>query len=170
MFDKFNFSLSDEGNDWQKQQSQFIFNQTTAEHQNINFPIQIDYIRNDTVWLLTFKYETNDSDSTILSTINEYFQTFAGLNIKTRIYVIASSNEKTQMFEVYKKGPNSDITIQLLCKLNGQTAEYVNKDDIWTRRKNLTGINFRVGFVPNNIFFQNHSNEVNKLKKTIFLL
>jgi hypothetical protein len=152
--------LFDEGNDWQEQQSQIILNQTTSEqHQNMNFPIRIDYIRNDTIWLITFQFEPKDSDQTVMDTINRYFQGFVGLNIKTRIYVVAFSNEKTQMFEVYKKDPNLDVTIQLLCKLNGLLPKYVNQDDIWTRRKNLTGVNFRVGYVPNNTFFQN-KNEV----------
>jgi len=149
--------LSDELNDWEKQQIQFIFNQTNTFRQNMNSSIQIDYIRNDFIWLVTFKFESTDSNETILSTINEYFQSFDGLNIKTRIYVIASSNVKTQMFEVYKKSPNLDLTIQQLCKWNGQIVEYVNPGDIWTRRKNLSGVNFRVGFVPNNDFFLNNS-------------
>jgi hypothetical protein len=145
----------------EKEQSQFIFNQTNTFHQNMNSPIQIDYIRNNSVWLITFKFEANNSDAAILSTIKEYFQNFVGLNIKTRIYVIATSNGKIEMFEVYRKGSNLEMTIQLLCKLNGEIAEYVNTDDIWTRRKNLTGVSFQVGFIPNNMLFLKN-NEVMK--------
>jgi len=119
----------------------------------MNSPIQIDYIRNDSVWLITFTFKANDSDATILSKINQYIQSFDGLNIKTRIYVIATSNRKIEMFEVYRKGPNLDLIIQLLCKINGQRVVYVNTDDIWTRRKNLTGVNFQVGITSNNILF-----------------
>jgi len=119
----------------------------------MNSPIQIDYIRNDSVWLITFTFKANDSDATILSKINQYIQSFNGLNIKTRIYVISTSNGKIEMFEVYRKGPNLDLIIQLLCKINGQRVVYVNTDDIWTRRKNLTGVNFQVGITSNNILF-----------------
>jgi hypothetical protein len=125
----------------------------------MNSSIQIDCIRNDSVWLLTFNFKANDSNATILSTINNYFKSYGGINIKTTIYVIASSNNITQMFEVYRKGPKLNLTIQMLCKLNGLIPEYINQDDIWTRRKNLSDVSFQVGLIPNNVLFL-ISNEV----------
>jgi len=125
----------------------------------MNSSIQIDCIRNDSVWLLTFNFKANDSNATILSTINNYFKSYGGINIKTTIYVIAASNNITQMFEVYRKGPKLNLTIQMLCKLNGLIPEYINQDDIWTRRKNLSDVSFQVGLIPNNVLFL-ISNEV----------
>ncbi len=67
------------------------------------------------------------------------------------------------MFEVFKKMPNFNVTISHLCTLNQTSSviEYVNKNDAMVRRKDLTGIHFRVAYIPNVSFLYENNQASN---------
>ena len=51
------------------------------------------------------------------------------------------------VFEVYRKMPQLNLTISLLCNLTDK-VEYLNKNDIWMRRKDLSGAHLKIGYFP----------------------
>ncbi len=59
------------------------------------------------------------------------------------------------MFEVFRKMPNLNVTVSLLCSLSrpANVLVYLNKNELLVRRKDLTGTHFRVGYIPNESFF-----------------
>ena len=92
----------------------------------------------------------------------ENHQSFQNINLKSKIYAI-TMGEQLQMFEVYRKKPAANLTVDLVCRINqkGNKIEYLNRNEIWTRRKNLSGVHFRIGYVPNDNFFL----KINEVRK-----
>jgi hypothetical protein len=86
--------------------------------------------------------------------VHNVFQSFQNISLRSRIYAI-TTGVQIQMFEVYKKTSAANLTVDLVCRINEKEnkIEYLNKNEIWTRRRNLSGVHFRIGYVPNDNFF-----------------
>ncbi len=70
------------------------------------------------------------------------------------------------MLDVFKKIPGSDVTVTQLCSLNEtlNAVKYLNKNDVLVRRKDLSGVHFRIGYLSNHSLFY----EENQAKKFFF--
>ena len=92
--------------------------------------------------------------SFLASFLDNYFKSFHKIDINSQIYILVYT-EMTLLFEVYRKAPERNVSISLLCSLNqtSTSVEYFNENDALVRRKDLTGVHFRVGYLPNLSFF-----------------
>lgn len=99
------------------------------------------------VWLFEFSSETTHTEEMLLSSIRNYFNNFNNIFLLSEIYVLASINDSFKVFEVYRKSPKFSITVMMLCQLTKDKIQYINKNEIWTRRKDLSGIHFSVGCI-----------------------
>jgi hypothetical protein len=84
-----------------------------------------------------------------IDVIQNYFSNFEQLNMNSHIYGLTELGNKILLSEVYKTHPNADMTISKLCSLTNDLnkTEGINRDSIWKRRKNLTGLKLKVGFI-----------------------
>ena len=56
--------------------------------------------------------------------------------------------------------PGMNITLLLHCQMNltNEKIGFVNDNDIWDRRKNLTGVTFRVGYRSKHVLIYEKNN------------
>ncbi len=118
-------------------------------------------------WLFQFQFQLNFSEQLLHSSIQEYFLNFPKITLKSRIYVLATMANISRLFEVYRKSIGMELIIAELCKLElkneNEKLEIKNGNQIWTRRKNLTGVHLKVAYRPNNNYLY-VVNNVNALK------
>ena len=94
------------------------------------------------------KNKTND-EKNVRDTIEEEFLIFKSIAYNSRVYVQVVTKERLFLFEVYKVTQNSTLTISMLCQMNLEPlkVEFLNDRNIWQRRKNLTGVNLKIGIM-----------------------
>jgi hypothetical protein len=108
-------------------------------------------------WLFHFKFKTNSSDQIVLSTINEYFTRFRNINLRSQIYAWVTMEGEKRLFEVYRKMIGMNLIISELCRVEENNAEIKNGNQIWTRRKNLTGVNLKVAYQPTSFLHEKNN-------------
>jgi hypothetical protein len=106
-------------------------------------------------WLFVFFFNENVSESDLVASIENYFKSYEKITLNSQIYILVSAKDMVLMFEVFRKIQDLYVTVSHLCSLNqtSDTIEYLNKNNVLVRRKDLTGIHFRVGYIPNESFF-----------------
>ncbi len=100
--------------------------------------------------------------------ISEIFTSFPGLSLllNSKMFVaIGTSENSCALFEVYKVTPASNLTITRLCNYDQTVKNSTETKNIWERRKNLKGVNFRVGVMATNSLISTD----NKVPGDIFL-
>ncbi len=115
-------------------------------------------------WLFVFHFNMNVSEPFLKSFLSNYFKSFTKIALNSRIYIFCYS-EMVLMFEVFRKMPDLNMTISHLCSFN-QTSNavvFLNKNDVWVRRKDLTGIHLKIGYQPNRSFFNEEENQAFKI-------
>jgi len=121
-------------------------------------------------WLFQFQFKLNYSDQLVHSSIHKYFFSFPKITLKSKIYVLATMANESRLFEVYRKMMGMELIIAELCKLEGRNGnekfKIENGNQIWTRRKNLTGVHLKVAYRPNNNYL-NVFNNVRTLKPAL---
>ncbi len=71
-------------------------------------------------WLFVFNFNQNVSESFLYYFLNNYFISFQNINFESNIYVLAYS-EMAILYEVYKKTPEMNLNVVLLCNYNQTT-------------------------------------------------
>jgi hypothetical protein len=106
-------------------------------------------------WIFLFYNSQTLSFSFLSSFLSDYFKNFHKIAVDSGIYILVYSENNALLFEVYRKSPTSNVTVSLLCNLNHNTdvAEKFLEKDILVRRKDLTGVHLKIGYVPNRSFF-----------------
>jgi len=106
-------------------------------------------------WLFVFNFNQNLSNSFSLSLIENYFLSFDKITFNSKIHILGYQEEMTYMFEVFRKMPDTNVKVSHLCSFNQTSNEivYLNDNDVLVRRKDLTGVHFRIGYIPNESFF-----------------
>jgi len=99
-------------------------------------------------WLFHFQLKRNYLDQFVLSVINDYFIGFRKINLRSRLYVWLTLEKEKRLFEVYRKMFGTNLTISELCRVEENNVEIKNENQIWTRRKNLTGVHLKVAYQP----------------------
>ena len=154
-----------------------ISNSTTGKSQHqLNFvldpeKIPKELLRNigqgNEAWLFTFFHNDSNSIHILTSLIDEYFRSFQNISLNSHVYVITTDiHYSMYVFEVYRKMQGLELTIELLCLQNklSHNIMHFNKNGIWIRRKNLTGVHLRIGYIPKQ-FYILEKNEVLRLLK-----
>jgi len=95
-------------------------------------------------WFFIFDSNEKETNAFSISSIENYFNNFQDISLNSRIYAMTSSKV---IFEVYRKMPNMGLTISLLCNMTDKFA-YLNKKELWMRRKDLSGTHFKIGYFP----------------------
>jgi len=120
-------------------------------------------IRNNT-WLFNFRLNLTENSTSL---IDEYFRGFQNILLNSRIYVTTESvNNSYNLFEVYRKISGMNLTVQLLCKQDGSenSIDRLNTKGIWTRRKNLTGVHLKIGYIPSDSFIYEKDEVLSKFE------
>jgi hypothetical protein len=106
-------------------------------------------------WLFVFHSYQNVTESFWVSLLGNYFKSFHEIDFSSHVYILAYLEKVVLMFEVFRKMPNLNVTVSLLCSLSrpANVLVYLNKNELLVRRKDLTGTHFRVGYIPNESFF-----------------
>jgi hypothetical protein len=135
--------------DHQSQNINFIANQTKSSF--------VEYS-----WLIL--YPSNlPNDSEITKTIQTDLQQIRQIEFDSRIYVadvFRNNNElDLKLFEVYRKSEKGELIVKKIEQPKTYFPKFGKNDEsfIWNRRKDLTGVHFRVLFTPYNpyIIFEN---------------
>ena len=100
------------------------------------------------------KYQLNNNNNNNNNT---------NLKINSRVYVLFSCKNSTNIFEVYRRHDRDDLQILLLASLDSEKLKFSERRFIWDRRRNLTGVNIKVAVVPS-IPFIEKINEVRVYK------
>jgi hypothetical protein len=106
-------------------------------------------------WLFVFNFNQNLSNSFLLSLIENYFLSFDKITFNSKIHILGYQEEMAYLFEVFRKMPDTNVKVSHLCSFNQTSNEvvYLNDNDVLVRRKDLTGVHFRIGYIPNESFF-----------------
>ncbi len=117
---------------------------------------------NSGFWLFIFQNNNIQSDEEITSQIYNYFMLLLDIKFNSQIYVIKQSELAVVIYEIYRKSSGMNVTITALCKsdLHKNKMIFLAEKRIWTRRKDLSGVNFTVGYVLNHTFIK----EKNKVR------
>jgi hypothetical protein len=117
---------------------------------------------NSGFWLFIFQTNNIQSENGKTSQIYNYFQLLLDIKFNSQIYVIKQSESAVVLYEIYRKSSIMNVTITTLCKSDLLKNEIIllAEKRIWTRRKDLSGINFKVGYVLNHTFIK----EKNKVR------
>ena len=105
---------------------------------------------NDSVqWLFNLTSFSGPS----IEAIQNYFSNFGPLDLNSHMYALTALGNKSILFEVYKTQPNANMTISQLCRVLNDLnrTEEINRDSIWQRRTNLTGLKLKVGFIEGSL-------------------
>ncbi len=121
---------------------------------------------NSGFWLFIFQNNNIHSDNEITSQIYKYFKLLLDIKFNSQIYVIKQSESDVVLYEIYRKSSGMNVTITALCKsdLHKNEMKFLAEKRIWTRRKDLSGVNFTVGYVLNHTFIK-EKNKVHDRKK-----
>ena len=125
-----------------------------------------DTTLNKGFWLFIFQ---NNELQPATSQITDYFKLLQNIELNSRIYVTMQQLKSKMLYEVYRKSPGMNLTITSLCKsdLFKNEIEILAEKRIWTRRKDLTGVSFVIGYVLNSSFVY-EKNNVSTLTKKIY--
>ena len=95
-------------------------------------------------------------DLTVISK-NHFFNNVSSLSLNAKFYSLVGT-EFLSVYEIYKKIPDSNLTISLLCDfpMTQQKLNRTNQLKLWKRRKDLSGVTFRVGYIPCSLIFMNN--------------
>ncbi len=99
------------------------------------------------IWLFEFSFEYTNTQEGLQSVIINHFNNFSNILLLSEIYVLTSFNNTFQVFEVYRKSTTSNMTVMLLCQITKNETIFLNKNEIWTRRKDLSGVHFYIGCI-----------------------
>jgi len=102
-------------------------------------------------WLFKFQFQMDTLDQYAISSITDYFHNFHKIDLLSKIYAWAESTKEKRLFEVYRKSFEMNLTISELCQFEGKSSEKTsikNGKQIWRRRNNLTGVHFKVAYLP----------------------
>ncbi len=86
------------------------------------------------------------------------------LKLNSKVYILFSGNNASNVFEVYRRHDKDDLQIILLASLDGEKLKFSERRFIWERRKNLTGVNIVVAIVPSSPFIE----KINQVRKPKF--
>ena len=89
----------------------------------------------------------------IESELGHYFESFGtAISLVSQIYAFVSTKNASLVFEIYKKMPSMNLTVTLLCEINNGDGkiEHININNVWIRRKDLSGVHLKVGCIDNN--------------------
>ena len=114
-------------------------------------------------WLFHFEFKINYMDQFVVGSINDYFISFRKISLRSRIYAWATMEKEKRLFEVYKKMFGMNLTISQLCRVEESHVEMNNGNQIWTRRKDLTGVHLKVAYQPNTFLYK--ENDVITIQK-----
>jgi hypothetical protein len=97
-------------------------------------------------WLFLFNNRQNVSESFLASHLSEYFKSYYKIGLDSGIYILIYSENNSFLFEVYRKMPNSNITVSLLCKLNqiSNNVEKIFGKNVLVRQRDLTEVTLRL--------------------------
>ncbi len=151
---------------------------TQIDKNQLNLVLQLSQTQTQTIalnlvgsgtanWLFLFNNRQNVSESFLASHLSEYFKSYYKIGLDSGIYILIYSENNAFLFEVYRKMPNSNITVSLLCKLN-QISNNVEKflgKNVLVRRRDLTGVHLKIGYLTNMSFFY----EENEASKSNFM-
>jgi len=73
------------------------------------------------IWVFVFHFNQSISDNFLSSFLNDYFHSFQDITLESNIYVLIYS-KMAILYEVYRKMPEMNVTILLLCNYN-QTSD-----------------------------------------------
>ena len=105
-----------------------------------------------TIWLLEFVFESTTTQKMLKAAISSYFDNFSNILLSSEVYVLAAIGNYTfQVFEIYRKSPTLNVIVMPMCEITNNKTEYLNKNQIWTRRKDLSGVHFQIGCIKNNL-------------------
>ncbi len=116
-------------------------------------------------WLFIFQNNDFKSQNEIISQMRDFFELLLpSIQLNSQIYVIQPL-QSVVLYEIYRKSSCMNVTINALYKSDLLTNEMVvlAEKRIWTRRKDLTGVHFKVGYVQNHLFI-NEKNKVTDIK------
>ena len=99
------------------------------------------------IWLFEFFFESTTTQELLQLGISNYFRNFGNILLLSEVYVLTSFNDSFQVFEVYRKSPIFNTTVMMLCQITNNKTDYLNKNEIWTRRKDLSGVHFSIGCI-----------------------
>ena len=113
-------------------------------------------------WLFTLHYNISSSEENVKELIYEEFKNFKSVAFNSRMYVQAATIDRLFLFEFYKVTPNSRLTISQLYRIHLDTLkiEFVEKKNIWQRRKNLSEANFKIGLMLEHTSITNEQKQV----------
>ena len=119
-------------------------------------------------WIFTFKLRRNTSEYEIIVSLRNYFDSLPNITFRSRIYALVET-EYVELFEVYRKMPVMNLTISLLCKVDVETngVKFVDGNEIWSRRKDLSGVHFNITYRPDHSLISTVNNVM--IKPCIFL-
>ena len=121
----------------------------------------MEHYEND-LWLFQFQFKVNYSKQFVHSSLQKYLIIFPKITLKSKIYVLAIMPSERRLFEVYRKMIGMELTIAELCKCERnnehENLEINNRNQIWTRRKNLTGVHLKVAYRPNHNYLYVENN------------
>jgi hypothetical protein len=121
---------------------------------------------NSGFWLFIFQNNDFKSENEIISQMHNFFEfLLPSIRLNSQIYVMQQL-QSVVLYEIYKKSSDMNVTITALCKSDLLKNEMVvlAEKRIWTRRKDLSGVHFKVGYAENHMFI-NEKNKVTYVKK-----
>jgi hypothetical protein len=105
-------------------------------------------------WLFLFT-SLNVSEFFLTSYVSEYFKSFHKIALDSSIYILIDTKNYVFLYEVYRKMPNANVTVSLLCKFNqiSNNVEFFFGNNVLFRRRDLTGVHLKIGYLTNMSFF-----------------
>jgi hypothetical protein len=103
-----------------------------------------------TIWMFEFFFDSTTTQKMLQSAVRVYFDNLNNISLSSEVYVLTSFGNNTfQVYEIYKKSPTLNLTVMQLCQITNNMIKYREKNQIWTRRKDLSGVHFRIGSIKN---------------------
>jgi hypothetical protein len=100
-------------------------------------------------WIFQLRLSPNTPEYEIIVSVRSYFDRLPNIAFRSRIYVLVQTDD-VRLFEVYRKMSAVNLTVSLLCKLDGETSrvKFLNGYEIWARRKDLSGVHLDIVYLP----------------------